>query len=100
MNREQMLARMQALLDTAEAEGRGMTSDEQSEFDNLQARIAGLDATQETRRGLAALRQQSGVPEHIERNRAQTAAHIAVMTRTAEEIAAWIERRQPGTRVN
>lgn len=33
-------------------------------------------------------------------NRAQTAAHIAVMTRTAEEIAAWIERRQPGAVVN
>jgi HK97 family phage major capsid protein len=68
MNREQMLARMQALLDTADAEARGMTADEQSEFDQLKARVAGLDATQETRRNLAALRQQSGIPEHVERN--------------------------------
>lgn len=77
MNRETMLARMQALLDTAEAEGRGLTSDEQSEFDNLQARIAGLDATQETRRGLAALRQQSGIPEHIERNALMPSQSVA-----------------------
>ena len=67
MNRQDMIARMEAILATADAEGRGMTADELSEFDNLKARVDGLDATHETRKGLAALRQQSGVPERVER---------------------------------
>lgn len=66
MNREQMLARMQAILDTADAEGRGMTAEEISEFDALQARVDGLDATDKKRQGLVAVRQQSGIPERID----------------------------------
>lgn len=67
MNREQMLARMQAILDTADAEGRDITTDEQAEFDRLNASIAALESNANRRSGLAALRQQSGVPERIER---------------------------------
>jgi HK97 family phage major capsid protein len=68
MNREQMIARMEAILAAAEAEGRGMTDEEQSEFNTLKARVDGLDATTETRRDLAALRQQTGMPERVERS--------------------------------
>lgn len=67
MNRETMIARMDAILAAAEAEGRGLSTDEQSEFDPLQARIDGLDALQTTRKGLAAVRQQSGSMDRIER---------------------------------
>lgn len=67
MNREQMLARMQALLDTADAEGRGLTAEEQTEFDSLQARIDGLESVATARKGLAAVRQQAGLSERIER---------------------------------
>lgn len=67
MNRQDLIARMDAILNAAEAEGRGLTTEENAEFDGLKARLAGLDAANETRKGLAALRQQSGLPERVER---------------------------------
>lgn len=67
MNRDQMIARMQSLLDNADAEARGLTNDEQAEFDRLTAQIEAAASNADRRSGLAALRQQAGVPEHIER---------------------------------
>lgn len=44
MNRQQMLARQQELLNLAKAEKRALTEDEQREFDSLQRSIEALDA--------------------------------------------------------
>lgn len=69
MNRDQMLARMEAILAAAEADSaRALTADEQTEFDKLQAQIDELDATasraadmQARRAAIAAVRARAGV---------------------------------------
>ena len=43
MNREQMLARQQEILNAAQAEERNLTPEEQSEFDDLQRQIDALE---------------------------------------------------------
>jgi len=69
MNRDQMLARMEAILAAAETDGaRALTAEEQTEFDTLQAKIDALDdeanrvADLSARRSaIAAVRARAGV---------------------------------------
>lgn len=68
MDREQILAAMESLLAKAQTEGRDLTAEEQARYDELSARVAGLDNVSARRSGLAALRQQTAdVAEQIER---------------------------------
>lgn len=56
MNRAQMVARMEAILAAAEAETRDLSAEEQAEFDELNGKIAALDAMAATADRLAAAR--------------------------------------------
>jgi HK97 family phage major capsid protein len=67
MDRTQLIAAMEALISTAEADGRDLTTDEATQFDSLKAKLEALDATAARRASLPALRQQAGIAERIER---------------------------------
>lgn len=76
MNREQMLARMQAILDAAEAReetARTLTTEEQAEFDGLKSKVDALDAA-ETARVTAAAELATRRQEVLARRTAPTPA--------------------------
>src|SRR5262245_60597247 len=70
VNQQQLLAAMDAILAKADAEGRGITTEEDAEFGRLKAQLDALGASEaatETRRSnLTALRQASRAAERIE----------------------------------
>lgn len=70
---------MEALLAAAESEGRDFTAEEQSEFNRLNAQIGALEANAKRRGDLAALRQQSSLPEHVERAALSSTQSLAAM---------------------
>lgn len=67
MNKQQILAAMDAIVSKAEAEGRAMSAEETADYDRLKAQHDAIDANAERRAGLTALRQASGLTERVER---------------------------------
>lgn len=67
MNKDQLIAEMDQMIQAAEAEGRDFTAEEQTSFDKLEARVKGLETVAAQRAKIVALRPQGPAANRIER---------------------------------
>ena len=86
MNREQMLARQQEILNAAQAEERNLTPEEQSEFDDLQRQIDALEpdtnpAPGGTQRGLGTENESSQAAQRAVENERSRVAQVTALCR-------------------
>ena len=86
MNREQMLARQQEILNAAQAEERNLTPEEQSEFDDLQRQIDALEpdanpAQGGTQRGLGTESESSQAAQRAVENERSRVAQVTALCR-------------------